>query len=108
MNQSKIGIKASKSHESQEQFETKFHKRSDKNSRLKNSHIIDFGLKNFYTKTTNKIPMKSNQNGSLAIDSIESKIELDANHNRINNKLKTDDNNNRSVAHKLKNARALR
>lgn len=72
---------------------------------MKNGFIIDLGVKNFDAKTTNEIPMKSYQNGPLAIDSIKSKLELDANNNQINNK--TDDNN-RSVVQKLYNARALR
>lgn len=91
----------------QDKFKTKFHKRTVNNNQLKNGHIIDLGLKNFDIKTTNKIPIKSNQSGSLAIDSIKTKIELDANNNQINNKLKTDDNN-RLVKQKLNSARALR
>lgn len=91
----------------QDKLKTKFHKRSVNNNQLKNGRIIDIGLKNFDTKITNKIPIKSNQNGSLAIDSIKSKIELDANNNQINNKLKTDDTN-RLVKQKLNNDRAYR
>lgn len=92
----------------QEKFKTKLYKRSAyNNTQLKNGRIIDISLRNYDAKTTNKILIKSNQNGSLAIDSIKSKIELDANNNRINNKLKTDDNN-RLVAQKLNNARAFR
>lgn len=75
---------------------------------MKNGRINDFALKNFDAKTTNQIPMESNQNGSLAIDSIiKYKIKLDANNNQINKKIKPDDNNC-LVAQKLNNAWALR